>query len=63
MSVPPYVAGCIATILGGHLADKAQQRGLFMMGFCLTAIIGYVMLISTHIPGVQYAGTFFAVCG
>ncbi|KAH6908798.1 major facilitator superfamily domain-containing protein [Coprinopsis sp. MPI-PUGE-AT-0042] len=63
MSVPPYVAGCIATILGGHLADRAQQRGLFMMGFCLTAIIGYVLLISTHNPGVQYAGTFFAVCG
>ena len=63
MSVPPYVAGCIATIAGGYAADKAKQRGLFMMGFCLVAIIGFVMLISTHIPGVQYAGTFFAVCG
>jgi Major Facilitator Superfamily len=63
MSVPPYVAGCVATILGGHLADKAKQRGLFMMGFSLTAIIGFVLLISTDNPGVQYAGTFFAVCG
>ncbi|RXW21582.1 hypothetical protein EST38_g4281 [Candolleomyces aberdarensis] len=63
MSVPPYVAGCIATIAGGYFADRAQKRGTFMMGFCLVAIIGFVMLISTHIAAVQYVGTFFAVCG
>ncbi|KAJ2914183.1 hypothetical protein MD484_g6232, partial [Candolleomyces efflorescens] len=63
MSVPPYVAGCIATIAGGYAADRAQKRGPFMMGFCLVAIIGFVLLISTHIPAVQYVGTFFAVCG
>ncbi|KAF6745722.1 major facilitator superfamily domain-containing protein [Ephemerocybe angulata] len=63
MSVPPYVAGCIATITGGLLADRYKQRGLFMIGFCATAVVGFVMLISTHKPAVQYVGTFFAVCG
>ncbi|TFK23509.1 MFS general substrate transporter [Coprinopsis marcescibilis] len=63
MSVPPYVAGCIATIAGGWAADRAKQRGLFMIGFCFTAIIGFVMLISTDLPGVQYVGTFLTVCG
>ncbi|KAG2003105.1 high-affinity nicotinic acid transporter [Coprinopsis cinerea AmutBmut pab1-1] len=63
MSVPPYVAGCIATILGGLFADRAKQRGLFMMGFCVIAIIGFVMLISSHSPAAQYVGTFFTVCG
>lgn len=63
MSVPPYVAGCIATIAGGYAADRAQKRGPFMMGFCLVAIIGFVLLISTHHAPVQYVGTFFAVCG
>lgn len=63
MSVPPYVFGCIATILGGYFADRTRQRGIFMMFFCLVAILGFVLLISTDKPGVQYLGTFFAVAG
>ncbi|KDR66528.1 hypothetical protein GALMADRAFT_273465 [Galerina marginata CBS 339.88] len=63
MSVPPYVLGCIATISGGYAADRAKHRGVFMMGFCVVAIIGFVLLISTHNPHVQYLGTFFVVSG
>ena len=63
MSVPPYVVGCIATISGGYLADRAKKRGVYMMFFCVVAIIGFVLLISTDTPAVQYIGTFFAVSG
>ncbi|KAH6909283.1 high-affinity nicotinic acid transporter [Coprinopsis sp. MPI-PUGE-AT-0042] len=63
ISVPPYVVGCLFTIGGGALADRMKRRGWFMIGFNITAIIGFVMLISTDNPGVQYAGTFFAVSG
>jgi MFS family permease len=63
MSVPPYVVGCIATIAGGYYADKLKRRGIFMMFFCGVAILGFVMLIATDNPHVQYAGTFFAVSG
>lgn len=63
MTVPPYVAGCIATIFGGVIADRTAQRGIYMIGFCFVAIIGFVMLISTRLPGVQYLGTFLAVMG
>lgn len=34
-----------------------------MIGFNIVAIIGFVMLISTDNPAVQYVGTFFAVSG
>lgn len=34
-----------------------------MLGFSATAICGWVMLISTTIPGVQYTGTFLACSG
>jgi len=63
MTVPPYVLGCIATISGGFLADKSKKRGPYMMFFCIIAIIGFVLLIATKNPHVQYAGTFLVVSG
>jgi sugar phosphate permease len=63
MSVPPYVAGCFCTILGGYAADWHKQRGLYLIGFNLTAIVGFVMLLATQNAKVKYAGTFFIVCG
>jgi nitrate/nitrite transporter NarK len=63
ISVPPYVVGCLFTIAGGALADRMKKRGWFMISFNLVAIIGFVMLIATDNPRVQYAGTFFAVSG
>ncbi|CUS13534.1 unnamed protein product [Tuber aestivum] len=63
MSVPPYVFACICTIGAGYLADRSKQRGIFMISACLTSIIGFTMLISTHKPGVQYLGTFLAAGG
>ncbi|TGZ77276.1 MFS general substrate transporter [Ascodesmis nigricans] len=63
MTVPPYVVACLCTITGGYLADRQQTRGPYMIFFCVVGIIGFVMLISSSAPGVQYAGTFFAASG
>jgi cyanate permease len=63
MSVPPYVLGCVVTITAGFLADRSKMRGPYMIAFCLVAIIGFVMLIATHEPHVQYIGTFLVVSG
>jgi MFS family permease len=63
MTVPPYAFACIFTIVGSYVADKAGQRGVFLLGFELVAILGFVMLISNGIPQVQYAGTFLAAAG
>lgn len=63
LTVPPYVFACITTITGGLLADRYQQRGIFMIFFCSMGIIGFTMLISTSMPGVQYLGCFLAAGG
>lgn len=63
MTVPPYVVACIFTIGAGYAADKAKQRGGFMIGFELLAIAGFTMLISSGKPAVQYVGTFLAASG
>ncbi|KAL5322196.1 hypothetical protein ACEPPN_010166 [Leptodophora sp. 'Broadleaf-Isolate-01'] len=63
MSAPPYVVGCLVTICAGYMADKTKQRGLFQALFSATALVGWVMLISSHRPAIQYTGTFFACSG
>ncbi|KAG8839992.1 hypothetical protein FRB91_006635 [Serendipita sp. 411] len=63
MTVPPYIVACLFTISGGFLADRFRQRGIFMIGFCALAVMGFTMLISTKNIHVQYAGTFFAASG
>lgn len=54
---------CVFTIGAGYVTDKLKQRGIFMLIFELSAIIGFVMLASSGKPGVQYTGTFFAASG
>ncbi|KAH6666232.1 major facilitator superfamily domain-containing protein [Halenospora varia] len=63
MTVPPYVVACLCTLAGNYFSDKMGQRGLFMIGFELTAIAGFLLLITNGIPHVQYAGTFLAAAG
>lgn len=63
MTVPPYALACVCTITGSYFADKAGQRGIFLLGFEILAILGFILLISTGIPFVQYTGTFLAAAG
>merc|ERR1712000_501543 len=63
MTVPPYVVACICCITGGWLVDRMQTRGVFMIGFFVTALVGLIMLISSDSPGVKYVGCFFFASG
>ncbi|KAF1814745.1 major facilitator superfamily transporter [Eremomyces bilateralis CBS 781.70] len=63
MTVPPYIVACFCCIAGGHFADRHGQRGIYMIGFCIVAMIGFVMQIATQNPSVKYAGTFFVASG
>lgn len=63
MSVPPYVAACFFTIIASWIADRAKQRGVFMLGFQLVAILGFALLAGTSTPRIQYIGTVFAAIG
>ncbi|KAF2752829.1 major facilitator superfamily transporter [Pseudovirgaria hyperparasitica] len=63
MTVPPYVVACVFCISGGYLADKHKQRGIYMIGFNLLAIVGFSLLCGSAKPHVKYAGTFLAASG
>lgn len=55
MTVSPTVLGCIITITAGYVSDKTKRRGVYMMLFCVLAILGYGLIISTRNSHVQYA--------
>lgn len=63
MSVPPYVAAAILTVIVGFAADRARTRGLFNICISVFAIVGFAILIGTDNAGAQYAGTFLAALG
>lgn len=59
LSVPPYAAAAILTIIIGFVADKTGKRGLCNIFTSLLAIIGFSMLLGSNTPGVKYAGVYF----
>ncbi|KZF26760.1 retrograde regulation protein 2 [Xylona heveae TC161] len=63
LSVPPYAAACILTILVGYIADRTRQRGYCNMATSLLGITGFCMLLGGKSAGVKYAGTFLGALG
>jgi MFS family permease len=62
-TVPPNFLAFLTVLLTGHFSDKARMRGPFMLVGCTVAIGGYIMLIASATPGIQYGGTFLVAAG
>ncbi|KAF5328609.1 hypothetical protein D9619_011576 [Psilocybe cf. subviscida] len=63
MTVPPFVCGCVMTILFGHYSDKYKKRGVFIIGGCLISFIGYLILYTQEKAGASYVGAILAATG
>ncbi|PHH92793.1 hypothetical protein CDD83_4952 [Cordyceps sp. RAO-2017] len=63
LSVPPYAVAAVATVAVGLASDRLRRRGVFNVGCALVAVAGFVMLMASTAPAVQYAGTFLAAAG
>ncbi|KAK9771501.1 putative Major facilitator superfamily transporter [Seiridium cardinale] len=63
MSVPPYVAAAILTVVIGFVADRTRQRGLCNVAVSAIGIAGFAMLIGASSAKVKYAGTFLGALG
>lgn len=61
LSVPPYACAATMTIFIGWLADRTRWRGYCNMVVVTFAIVGFIMLIVSKQPKVQYAGTFLGL--
>jgi hypothetical protein len=51
LSTPPYIAGCICTVIIGIISDKYKSRGPFVCLSTTVGIIGYSILYGTNIKG------------
>ncbi|KAK4129087.1 MFS general substrate transporter [Parathielavia appendiculata] len=63
MSVPPYAAAALLTVVIGVVADRTRARGLCNILVSVLAVAGFAMLLGTDNSAVQYAGTFLAALG
>ncbi|KAG2061068.1 MFS general substrate transporter [Suillus hirtellus] len=63
LSVPPFAAGCIATIIFGIYSDKHNLRGPYIIGGALVSLVGYILLYCSVRAGPSYVGACLAAAG
>ena len=65
LTIPVYAAATVSCVTVGYLADRTGQRSLFVLISYLSILLGYLLAVapSKFIPGLTYAGCFFAACG
>ena len=63
LSVPPYAVAFILTITVAVLSERYVIRAPVIAASSSFAVIGYILLLSDHTPGVSYLGTILAAGG
>lgn len=63
LSVPPFVAGCICTILVGVHSDVRKLRGPYVIAGAFVSLVGYIVLYTQTSPGTSMGGAVLAVAG
>ena len=55
-TVPPNIVGFLFVLIVAYTSDRTKMRGPFLLGGSTLAIIGYIMLLASRKPAVQYGG-------
>ncbi|EXJ93026.1 hypothetical protein A1O3_01582 [Capronia epimyces CBS 606.96] len=63
MTIPPYAIAFILTVTLALLSERYRLRTPFILASSSLAVLGYILLLSDHRPGVSYLGTIFAAAG
>jgi hypothetical protein len=63
MTVPVYAAAFACIMLSAWISHRVRQRGSIIVAAGAVAIVGYIVLLTTHTAGARYAGAFIAVAG
>ncbi|KAG9313544.1 major facilitator superfamily domain-containing protein [Chiua virens] len=63
LSVPPFVAGCISTILFGIHSDMNKRRGPYVVAAAFISLVGYIVLYTQTKAGASYVGAVLAAIG
>ena len=63
LSVPPYAAACILTILVGWQADRSNRRGVFNIATSLLGVVGFSILLGSNSAALSYVAVFLGALG
>ena len=63
LSIPPFVCGCISTVIIGIYSDKMNSRGPFVVLGASVSMIGYIVAYISSEPGPGYAAAVIAATG
>jgi hypothetical protein len=63
LSIPPFVCGCISTVIIGIYSDRMNLRGPFVAFGASVSMIGYILAYVTSKPGLGYAAAIIAATG
>jgi MFS family permease len=63
LSVPPYAAACVVTIVVALASDRIRQRGVFMAGLAVAGVVGFAVLRWDTQPNIKYMAVYFAMIG
>lgn len=63
LTIPCYFLGAVTYLTASHFSDKYQQRGIVLIGACLTSMFGYILLMTPTSSSVHYTGCFFVAAG
>ncbi|KAI8289520.1 hypothetical protein K4K60_008449 [Colletotrichum sp. SAR11_57] len=62
-SACPYLAAYVVCVTASFVSDRFRTRGVFIVLFCCTGAVGYVLLATIHTTGVRYFATFLVCAG
>lgn len=63
MSVPPYAAGIVLTVIASFASDRTNQRAIVFVLAQLLALAGIITFYVGRSTGLRYAGLFLLVSG
>ncbi|KAL1918917.1 uncharacterized protein VTP21DRAFT_2298 [Calcarisporiella thermophila] len=63
LSSPPYVVGCLATMIVAYISDRYQRRAPFVLIFSLVGVLGYVLLATLTSTAGLYTSLYIVALG
>lgn len=63
LTVPPFVAAFVVTMISSYLADYYRHRGIAALGTSVLALIGIIMFYVGRTTAVRYTSLFFLITG
>ncbi|KAG5928184.1 hypothetical protein E4U53_002721 [Claviceps sorghi] len=63
MGIPPHIVASFFVLAGGFAADRHEQRGIYIISFCVVGILGFLILGTTGSFVMEYLATFLIAIG